>query len=203
MIVIATPGIPKNLKYEIEPGGIIPLSPGGLIFGNTKQDYVEQITKRLRDAGFDLATCFSKELKDQLTKRGFQSREALAEHEATMGYPGKLSRSRRPVVSDSEILLDTVVQEYGFIVKKTERVRITMAVAAWLDHGNQNWRLPILTVNPTQIFRLMRGTKGIEIPGLMTWKDRMEIEMNVEDVASGFTFACREFARNLIDEIPK
>ena len=202
-VVVATPGVPKKLRFEIDPGGIRPLSPEGLIFGNTKQEYADQITMHLRESGFDLAACFSKELTSQLGAAGFPTRETPADHDSTLGIPDRLSRGQRPVVTDSEVLMDTVVEEYGFIVKKSERVRITMTVTAWLNRGGQSWRSPFLTLNPTQTMRLMRGTKRIDIPGLTTWKDRMEIEVNVADVAGGFTLACRELARSLVDEIPK
>jgi hypothetical protein len=128
-------------------------------------------------------------------------REEGVDHGLVSGYPQRLPQHRRPVIADSEFLLDPVIQEFGFVVKQNERVRLTMAVSAWIDSGNQSWRSPLLVVNPTQMTRMMRGRK-IEIPGLTTWRDRMELEVNVEDVSKGFDLACQEMARALVDEFP-
>jgi len=156
-VVIATPGVPQKLTYENNPGGIRPLNGSGLLFGSTKHESADQITTLLHKTGFDLATCLSRELKDELTRRGLQVREAFADHQSIMGFPQPLSSSRRPAIADSEVLLDTVVNDYGFIVKKSERVRITMSVAARLDRAHQSWRSPILGVSHTMLGRERSG----------------------------------------------
>lgn len=198
-VVVVAPGVPSRPQlYDANPLNFVPLI--NMVASEAEQ---ASLGKVLDEFPPSMQDGCSAAMADALQRQGLKAVPVIATHRLTAGVPQLLTEDAITKLASNVIVLDWIIQQYGFTISKTGQLQVSMQATARLTEAATSRVMYYRRVHYRPMMLAAESDDLVlsPLPALPDWPSASDLKANGLQAKQALITVCAEMASIIAREM--